>query len=67
MNSKPDTLPSHLFTLRLWTEGVGDDPAGWRGQVRHVLSGETRYFRDWPTLISHLDEMVPARMNRGVP
>lgn len=65
MNFKPDPLPSHLFVVRLWTEGAGDDKAGWRGQVRHVLSGETRYFRDWPTLVNHMREMLPARAKLG--
>jgi len=37
---------SHLFTVRLWLEELGDGRAEWRGQVQHVLSGETHYFRD---------------------
>jgi hypothetical protein len=48
----------HLFTLRLW-QGAWDDGQGeWRGQVRHVLSGEARYFREWSALIVHLLEMA---------
>jgi len=46
--------PSQLFTLHLWLENLGGGAAEWRGQVRHVPSGETRYFRDWPTLIAFL-------------
>lgn len=34
---------THLFTVRLWVEPLGDEQ-GERMQVRHVLSGETRYF-----------------------
>ena len=41
---------SHLFTVRLWSEALGDGRAEWRGQVRYVASGETRYFRDWSAL-----------------
>ena len=50
---------SHLFTVRLWLEDLGDGRAEWRGQVQHVLSGETRYFRDWSTLIALLRAMLP--------
>jgi hypothetical protein len=37
---------SHLFTVRLWAEDLDADQREWRGQVQHVLSGETRYFRN---------------------
>lgn len=49
---------SHLFTVRVWQEGLGGGRAEWRGQVRHVASGETSYFRDWPTLVSLLIKML---------
>ena len=49
---------SHLFTVRLWSEALGDGRAEWRGQVRNVASGETRYFRDWPTLAALFLEML---------
>ena len=32
----------------------------WRGQVRHPLSGETRYFRSWSWLVEYLLAMLPA-------
>jgi hypothetical protein len=51
---------SHLFTVRLWAEDLGDGRAEWRGQVQHVLSGETHYFREWPTLLALLQAMLPA-------
>ena len=50
---------SHLFTVRLWLENLGDGRAEWRGQVQHVLSGETRYFREWPALIAWLVAILP--------
>jgi hypothetical protein len=49
---------SHLFTVRLWPEALGDGRAEWRGEVRYVSSGETRYFRDWPTLVALFLEML---------
>jgi hypothetical protein len=45
---------SQLFTVRVWREKV--DAGQWevRIQVRHVLTGETRYFRDWSLLAAYL-------------
>ena len=45
---------SHLFTVRLWMEELGNGQTEWRGQVQQVLTGEKRYFRDWSTLIEFL-------------
>jgi len=50
---------THLFTLRLWAEALGDGQIEWRGKVQHVLSGQTRYFRDWDALIAYLQDMLP--------
>jgi hypothetical protein len=55
---------SHLFTLRLWAEEMGADQTEWRGEVRHVTSGETRYFRDWATLVTLLMAMLPGAEDR---
>lgn len=59
---KPSQPPprSHLFTVRLWREDLGDGRVEWRGQVQHVLSGETRYFRDWATLVEVMTAMLPG-------
>ena len=46
---------SHLFSVRLWTEALGEGQVERRGQVQHLLSGERRSFRDWPTLLSYLE------------
>lgn len=35
-------------------EPLGHDQIELRGQVRHVLSGETRYFREWAALLKYL-------------
>lgn len=39
--------PSQLFLTRLWLEPRPNEATSVRIQVRHVLSGETYYFRDW--------------------
>ena len=49
---------SYLFMLRLWREELGGDEIEWRGKVQHVTSSEVRYFRDWPTLIAFLLQML---------
>ncbi len=55
-NYEPHQLhpKSHLFTVRVWMEVFGDDEKEVRMQVKHVLSGETRYFRDWSLLVTYL-------------
>ncbi len=50
-----------LFMLRMWREELGEGRVEWRGKVQHVTSGEVRYFRDWPTLIACLQEMLSAK------
>ena len=49
---------SYLFSVRLWREGRDDSNAELRGEVRHVLSGETRYFREWKALTTYLADKV---------
>lgn len=46
--------PSHLFTLRLWKEPLGDGLMELRFQVQYVLTGESRIFRDDETMVAYL-------------
>jgi len=48
---------SRLFTVRLWSERVGDG-VELRGWVRAVDSGAFRNFREWPDLTSFLAEQL---------
>lgn len=50
---------SHLFTVRLWDEEIGDGQTVWRGKVQHVLTGETRPFRNWIALTEVIRAMLP--------
>ena len=52
------SLTSHLFTVRVWREELGDGHVEWRGKVQHALSGEARYFREWAELIAFVREQV---------
>ena len=45
---------THLFLLRLWVEPLADDQCEVRMQVKHLLGGETRYFRAWPDVVAFL-------------
>jgi len=61
MPSQRLSAASHLFTVRLWREDLGDDQVEWRGQVTHVLSGEACWFREWTELEAHLATAVLQR------
>lgn len=57
--------PSTLFTVRLWRETLGVEPGAVCIQVKHVLSGETRYFRGWLQLTNYLEGKVQATKQSG--
>ncbi len=50
--------PTNLFTLRLWLEPLGDDRREWRGEVKHLVTGEVRYFRRWEEIATLVPEML---------
>ena len=52
--------PSHLFTIRLWAEVLGDDQQEYRGKVQHVVSSEACHFRDWTTMEAFMKEKLRA-------
>ena len=56
---------SQLFTVRLWYERV--DAGQWevRMQAKHILTGETRYFRDWGLLAAYLTSKLDAPDGRS--
>jgi hypothetical protein len=56
---------SHLFTVRLWTEVLGGGQKELRYRVQHVLSGETRYFREWPAVLAYLTAKVQQLEGMG--
>jgi hypothetical protein len=58
MDDKPPSPRSHLFTVRLWLERIGEEPVRWRGKGQHVLSGEICFFQDWPKLIEFLERLI---------
>ena len=51
---------SQLFTVRLWYEPVDAGQSEVRMQAKHILTGETRYFRDWLLLATYLASKLDA-------
>lgn len=45
---------SQSFTVRVWYEPVDAGQPEVCMQAKHILTGETRYFRDWTLLASYL-------------
>lgn len=52
---------THLFMVRVWLEDPGNGKTEWRGQVKHVMSGEVRYFQEWTNLVTILRDMLATR------
>ena len=48
------------FTVRVWYEPVDAGQSEVRMQAKHILTGETRYFRDWALLASYLTSKLDA-------
>jgi hypothetical protein len=51
-----DTI-SLSFVIRIWLEesGKDDQDALWRGQIRHVLSGDHLYFQDVADMVAFIE------------
>ena len=64
VRSKAQRPRPHLFMVRVWLEDLGDGNTEWRGQVKHVLSGEVRYFREWKTLLAFLREALKKDVSK---
>ena len=64
LTDKEFTATSHLFTVRLWAEGLDEETAEWRGQVRHVSNGAVHYFRDWASLLDFIQAELPSLNDR---
>ena len=45
---------SQSFTVRIWYELIDTDQWEVRVQTKHILTGETRYFREWALLAAYL-------------
>ena len=66
MGEKESEVQSESFTIRIWSERIGQGKTEWRGRIQHVLSGETHYFRDWNSLIDQVQGMLqPLERSRN--
>lgn len=59
--------PSQLFLARVWKEPRSRGRSVVRVQIRHVLSGETRYFHRWRDVVAFVIEQLEEKPEPGVP
>ncbi|HEU0016094.1 MAG TPA: hypothetical protein VFQ45_20620 [Longimicrobium sp.] len=57
MPAAAEPMPAHSFILRVWLEPAGGT-GEWRGELKHVPSGETSYFRTLEGLQPLLERML---------
>ncbi len=59
---------AHIFILKLWQEVLSDEQnhkqIEWRGRIQDVFNGETHYFRDWPTIVKFISNILPELGSR---
>jgi len=62
LNTTHFRFRSEQFVIYLWREEAAEVAAcavaEWRGRMRHVISGEIRFFHDWDTFIGGLTELT---------
>jgi hypothetical protein len=51
---------SQLFTLRFWSEDLGNGQFDWRGKVQHINKGEVIYFREWLVLEAFIEKFLQS-------
>jgi hypothetical protein len=61
MHVKREPAQSQLFTMRIWREDLVDGRFEIRGQVKHIPSAETIYFREWTTLQAFLTRKLQSK------
>jgi hypothetical protein len=66
MSEKQAEASSQLFTLRVWVEDVGNGRSEIRGTLKHLLTGETHHFRDWPTLTTFLQQWIMTKTSTEI-
>ena len=52
------STPSQLFTVRVWVESTQDGNRQMRVQVKHVLSGTMRTFREWAQVVAFIEDRL---------
>ena len=61
----PMSNQSQLFTVRVWVETAQDGGAQLRVQVKHVLSGAIRTFREWSQVIAFIEGRLQGNQEDG--
>lgn len=65
MDDQPAQHHSHLFTVRLWQENLGDGHQEWRGKVKYLLSNEERLFRGCDEIGALMLSLLPHFMEES--
>jgi hypothetical protein len=65
--AKSNAPHSHLFTVRVWPEKLSADVVEIRFEVRHILTGETRIFREGEPLLAYLLAKLATVEDPGKP
>jgi hypothetical protein len=65
MAKEGQTRYSHLFTVRLWNEPLGQGQTEVRGEVKHLPSGAVRYFRTWAVLEAFFGQQLAESQDQG--
>lgn len=59
---------AHIFIVKLWQEVLEEEQnrkqIEWRGKIQDVFNGETHYFRDWPTIVKFISNILPELGSR---
>ena len=63
--SNTNSPASELFTVRVWQETLSAEVVEPRFQVTHVLSGETRIFREGNVMVDYLTATTVNRQERS--
>ena len=56
---------SEFYTVRIWQETMSAEVVELRFQVTHVLSGETRVFREGNAMLRYLTAITANRQERS--
>jgi len=63
MTEESSRPPISTFVIRFWRERSAAGPR-WRGQIKHVESGETATFLDWKQMLDFF-RRIGIKLPRG--
>jgi hypothetical protein len=67
MNAPQSPTQTELFLLRVWVEELGDGRTEVRGHVKHVLTEESAFFREWSSLLAFIQRKLAKDTTEKTP